>query len=111
MPLRQIARDIGKAPHLGDSLQLWSGYPLRFTKLQRILDLQPKTLAARLQELVGFGLLSRTSYNEIPPRVDYELTPKGKDLGRLFDELHTWSDKYQDTELPRKARRSSQKRS
>ncbi|MDA4118210.1 MAG: helix-turn-helix transcriptional regulator [Thaumarchaeota archaeon] len=76
--------------------------PLRFTKIQRSLDLQPKILTLRLQELVNFGLLSRKSYNEIPPRVDYELTQKGKDLGKMFDELRVWSDKYQVTEQPRK---------
>jgi DNA-binding HxlR family transcriptional regulator len=69
--------------------------PMRFTKLQKSLDLQPKILTARLQELVSFELLDRKAYNEIPPRVEYELTPKGKDLKRMFDTLHEWSDKHQ----------------
>jgi DNA-binding HxlR family transcriptional regulator len=75
---------------------LASRSPLRFTQLQKHLDLQPKTLAARLRELVKFGLLARKSYNEIPPRVDYQLTQKGKDLGKMFNELQAWSSKYGD---------------
>ncbi len=110
-PYGKLLEILGK-PHTLEILYSFGvDTPLRFTKLQRNLDLQPKTLAARLQELVSFGLLSRTSYNEIPPRVDYELTPKGKDLGRLFDELHVWSEKYQVTEQPRRGRRTSQKSS
>jgi len=81
---------------------LASGSPLRFTQLQKHLDLQPKTLAARLRELVKFGLLVRKSYNEIPPRVDYQLTQKGKDLAKMFGELQVWSSKYGDIERPRR---------
>jgi DNA-binding HxlR family transcriptional regulator len=107
-PYGKLLEILGK-PHTLEILYSFGvDAPLRFTKLQRNLDLQPKTLAARLQELVSFGLLSRTSYNEIPPRVDYDLTPKGKDLGRLFDELHLWSDKYQVTEQPRIRRKRAQ---
>jgi DNA-binding HxlR family transcriptional regulator len=69
--------------------------PMRFTKIQKSLDLEPKILTARLHELVNFGLLSRRAYSEIPPRVEYELTPKGKDLKSIFVTLHEWSDKHQ----------------
>jgi DNA-binding HxlR family transcriptional regulator len=104
-PYGRLLELLGK-PH---TLAILYGFgidsPLRFTKIQKNLDLQPKILAQRLQELVDFGLLSRKAYNEIPPRVDYSLTEKGKDLGKLFDELHVWSDKYQLTEQPRKRER------
>ena len=39
-----------------------------------------KTLAYRLQELEKVGILERRSYNEIPPRVEYNLTTKGQEL-------------------------------
>ena len=74
--------------------------PWRFTQLQKHLELQPKTLAMRLQELVKFGLVARRSYNEIPPRVDYQLTQKGRDLGKLFNELQAWTSKYDNIEQP-----------
>jgi DNA-binding HxlR family transcriptional regulator len=101
-PYGQLLELLGKPHTLGILYSFGVGTPLRFTKIQKSLGLQPKILAARLQELVSFGLLTRTAYNEIPPRVDYELTEKGKDLGRMFDELHTWSDKYNLREKPRK---------
>jgi DNA-binding HxlR family transcriptional regulator len=79
--------------------------PWRFTQIQKILHIQPKTLTARLQELVQFGLVSRKSYNEIPPRVDYELTQKGRDVTKIFDVLGHLPESGQSTELERKARR------
>src|ERR1022692_2040495 len=95
-PYGELLGILGKPHTLEILYSLGVDAPLRFTKLQKGLDLQPKILTLRLQELTDFGLLTRKSYNEIPPRVDYELTEKGKDLGRMFDELHVWSDKYQD---------------
>jgi len=102
-PYGRLLQILGK-PHTLEILYSFGvESPQRFTKLQKSLDIQPKTLSTRLQELVGFGILDRKSFNEIPPRVDYELTSKGEDLGGIFTELHTWSDKYKDSRtLPRK---------
>ena len=61
--------------------------PMRFSEIQRELKIQPKTLTSRLQELVKMGLLERTVYNEIPPRVDYALSQKGKNLGIKVNSL------------------------
>jgi DNA-binding HxlR family transcriptional regulator len=95
-PYGRLLQLLGK-PHTLEILYSFGvDSPLRFTKLQKNLDLQPKILTTRLHELVGFGLLTRKAYNEIPPRVDYELTDKGKDLGKMFNELRIWSDKYHD---------------
>jgi DNA-binding HxlR family transcriptional regulator len=104
-PYGKLLEILGKPHTLAILYSFGVDSPLRFTKLQRSLELQPKTLTARLQELVAFGLLTRKAYNEIPPRVDYELSQKGKDLGRIFEELHTWSDKYHLVEQPRKIRK------
>jgi DNA-binding HxlR family transcriptional regulator len=101
-PYGRLLEVLGKPHTLGILYSLANRSPLRFTQLEKHLDLQPKTLAARLQELVKFGLLARKAYNEIPPRVDYQLTQKGKDLGKLFDELQAWSSKYGDIERPRR---------
>jgi DNA-binding HxlR family transcriptional regulator len=76
--------------------------PWRFTQIQKILHMQPKTLTARLQELVEFGLVTRKSYNEIPPRVDYALTQKGRDVTKIFDVLDHWSEKNQSTHLEKR---------
>jgi DNA-binding HxlR family transcriptional regulator len=100
-PYGRLLEILGKPHTLAILYSLQIDSPLRFTKIQKSLGLQPKILTARLQELVDFGLLSRKAYNEIPPRVDYELTTRGKDLNKLFDELREWSDKYHLTDRPR----------
>ena len=83
-PLLEV---LGKPHTLQIVYVLTTASPWRFTQIQKILQIQPKTLATRLQELVDFGLVSRKSYNEIPPRVDYELTQKGRDVTKIFDVL------------------------
>ena len=93
-PFGRLLQVLGK-PH---TLQILYGLgvrsPLRFTELQKELKIQPKTLTARLHELTKIGLLERKSYDEIPPRVEYELTQKGKDLGGMFSEASIWAKKY-----------------
>src|SRR2546425_8706706 len=68
--------------------------PRRFVELQTRLKMSPNTLSDRLKDLVNAGLLSRTAYNEIPPRVDYEATPKALDLRPVFDSLNEWAGRH-----------------
>lgn len=64
---------------------------VRFGDLLRSLDgVSPKTLSLRLRELEKYGLVNRIVYPEIPPRVEYELTEKGKQLEPIFIELKKW---------------------
>ncbi len=65
--------------------------PHRFVDLQEKLSISPNTLSDRLKELVNAGLVTRKSYNEIPPRVDYEPTPKALDLKLVFESLAAWA--------------------
>lgn len=53
---------------------------LRFHEIAEELRSSPNTLSTRLNELVEVGVLSREVFAEIPPRVDYKLTPRGRDL-------------------------------
>jgi len=101
-PYGKLLEILGK-PHTLEILYgLGIRSPLRFTELQKYLNMQPKTVSARLRELVKLGIVARHSYNEIPPRVDYELTQKGRDLGKMFDALHGWARKYGYDERPTK---------
>lgn len=68
--------------------------PHRFVDLQRRLGLSPNTLSNRLKALHEAGLVHRTAYNEIPPRVDYEATAKARDLRRVFGSLHEWAQRH-----------------
>ncbi len=70
------------------------GGPRRFVELQTRLKMSPNTLSDRLKDLVEAGLLSRTAYSEIPPRVDYEGTPKALDLRPVFESLAEWADRH-----------------
>ena len=65
---------------------------LRFNELLSKVDgITAKTLTDRLQELKDVGLVNRTTYNEIPPRVEYELTAQGKKLMQAIVPLIEWS--------------------
>ncbi|SHJ38443.1 transcriptional regulator, HxlR family [Clostridium cavendishii DSM 21758] len=64
---------------------------IRFGELLHSLDgISPKTLSLRLRELEKFGLVKRIVYPEIPPKVEYELTERGKELEAVFIELKRW---------------------
>ena len=65
-------------------LKLRAG-PHRFTQLRREIGVSQKTLTATLRALERDGLLSRTSYATIPPRVDYALTELGLEALRVFE--------------------------
>lgn len=56
--------------------------------------ISPKTLSDRLKELEGKEIILRKSYPEIPPRVEYGLTKKGKDLGTALQSIEKWSKKW-----------------
>lgn len=59
----------------------------RFGELQHSLGVSPRVLSMRLQELEEEDLVSRQVFAEIPPRVEYTLTPRGELLVPLIDEM------------------------
>lgn len=71
------------------------GGPRRFTHLQRSLGADPKVITARLRELEAGGLISRTTYAEVPPRVEYALTERGRALRPVVDALRHWGSRGQ----------------
>lgn len=91
-----LFRLLGKA-HMLDILYIAmveaQGQPRRFVDIQKQLRISPNTLSERLKELVEAGLLTRTAYNEIPPRVDYQATDKARELATVFDALRAWASK------------------
>ncbi len=73
-------------------LLIWrSKGPVRFVELQQALAMSPNTLSTRLKALVEAGLVTRTPYSTIPPRVDYQATAKAHGLKRVFKSLHEWA--------------------
>lgn len=67
----------------------------RFGKIrQAIPQLTDKMLANRLRELEAEGVVERVVYPEIPVRVEYQLTTKGKDLEAAVYALSQWADRW-----------------
>ena len=72
----------------------YSTEPVRYKKFRESMKgISSKTLAYRLHELEKGGILERRSYNEIPPRVEYNLTEKGQELVESVDLLQ-WMRKW-----------------
>lgn len=68
----------------------------RFSDLQRALPgVSQKVLTAQLRELEADGLVARTVYPQVPPRVDYALTPLGRDLIPVLEGLHAFGEQVQ----------------
>ena len=65
--------------------------PRRFVELQRVLPgISTEQLRSRLNRMVADGMLTRKRYREVPPRVDYELTDRARDLMPILGELARW---------------------
>ena len=67
--------------------------PMRFNELREHLGtVTAKTLTQRLRQLERDGLLTRTHYPQVPPRVDYEITDLGLSLSPIFRLMVRWSN-------------------
>ncbi len=65
--------------------------PRRFVELQRVLPgISTEQLRSRLNRMVADGMLTRQRYREVPPRVDYELTERARELMPILGELARW---------------------
>lgn len=67
----------------------------RFQDLQDSLDgIAPTTLSGRLRTLERNGVVERRFYSMSPPRAEYVLTEKGRDLGPIVGAMRNWGRKY-----------------
>jgi DNA-binding HxlR family transcriptional regulator len=67
----------------------------RFGELRKaIRGITQHMLTAQLRELEADGLVSRTVFAEVPPRVEYEITPKARALGPAMEALTVWWSEY-----------------
>jgi DNA-binding HxlR family transcriptional regulator len=66
----------------------------RYDELQASSGIPTTTLATRLRHLEAHGLVERARYNERPPRDEYRLTKKGRDLWKVTTALREWGDRW-----------------
>ena len=72
---------------------------IRFSELKtRLPNISDMTLSNALKALISEDMIKRTAYNEIPPRVDYGLTEKGKSFIPVIKNMCTWSCGYEEKE-------------
>jgi DNA-binding HxlR family transcriptional regulator len=67
----------------------------RFCELERSLEgISPRTLSLRLRALEEEGIVERHTFPEVPPRVEYALTPKGEALIPLVDDMRAYGKRW-----------------
>lgn len=79
----------------------------RFDQFQESLGVARNVLTDRLTRLVAEGILERNAYSERPPRSEYRLTEKGRELAVPLLALMQWGDRHLSSKPPRVARRRS----
>ena len=75
-------------------LRVLSEGPARFNQIQRRIDITQATLANQLKTLEAEGLVHREAYAEVPPRVEYSLTPIGERFRPVLDQIEQWGNAY-----------------
>ena len=77
---------------------------MRFSELkEHIPNITDRMLTLHLQELEADGLISRTVYAEVPPRVEYQLTPSAVLLIPVWDQLNEWGHQHRERQAQRAA--------
>lgn len=68
---------------------------VRFNEMQKYIGtITFKTLSSTLKQLEADGLINRKEYPQIPPKVEYSLTERGKSLIPILDQMCEWGDKH-----------------
>lgn len=68
--------------------------PLRFSEIENSLPISGRILSERLKELEASGMITRVIYPEVPVRVEYSLTDKGKAFEPIVDEIRKWAESW-----------------
>src|SRR5438874_2288617 len=105
--MTQLAPTGSICPRYEHAIQLlgkrWTGLlldalmdgPRRFCELTSTVEgLSDRVLSDRLRELEVEGIVERIVYPQIPVRVEYRLTEKGRDLKSVVQSIHTWAEKW-----------------
>ena len=75
--------------------------PWRFNELQKNLEgISQKVLTDSLRSMEADGIITRTVYPEVPPRVEYALSPLGETMRPILDAMEAWGKAFKAGELP-----------
>ena len=78
----------------------------RFNELRRLMPkATQRMLTLQLRELERDGVIRRTVYAEVPPRVEYDLTELGSNLRPVLETMSVWGSRYRDTAVQRRQKR------
>jgi DNA-binding HxlR family transcriptional regulator len=93
-PLERAMEIIGDKYSVLIILNLSNCGTQRFIELEQSVNgISPRTLSARLKHLDKYGLINRKQFSTIPPKVEYSLTEKGKELVPVIESITKWSNK------------------
>ena len=74
---------------------LYQSEQRRFVEIEnQIQGISPRTLSARLKHLEKHGLINRHQFPTIPPKVEYELTSRGRDLADTLKAIEVWANRW-----------------
>lgn len=90
-PFQDALEILGKRHVLTILWVLQQRSPRRFTGVKQAVGVNAVTLSERLRELEAAGIISRAQYAETPPRVEYDLTKRGRGLLVILDDLSRWA--------------------
>ena len=97
-PVRNVVARFGNKWALLVILVLSENEPIRYNELGRkIPDISSRVLSNTLRTLEADGLVLRTVYQEVPPRVEYSLTDTGRSLVPIILQLTEWAQKNMKT--------------
>lgn len=94
-PVTEIWQLLGKRWSLPILYTITKNERIRFNELKKLLsEISATVLSERLSELESQGLIIKKMFAEIPPRVEYSLSPKTNELGKIIEELNDWVMKW-----------------
>lgn len=75
--------------------ELFRSGRMRFNQLHRAIDgITQKVLSEKLKQMEADGFVLREAYPEVPPRVEYSLTPMGRTLRPVMSAIYNWGSEY-----------------
>lgn len=92
-PKYEAAADILGKKWTGLIIRVLLGGPKRFKEIkEQIPEMSDKMLTDRMKELESLTIIKRTVYPEMPVRIEYDLTPKGRELEPVIESIQKWGE-------------------